>query len=167
MPDPIRIIAWGNRGRCDDGVALVLAERLQERYAGDPDVCVQQYHQLGPELAADLGECRLAVFIDAHVRGDRPDVCLEEVRPADEAALQTHHCPPPVLLALAQSMQFKLPPVSWLVTVRAYELGFGDALSEATAAGVAEAERRIVELIAAARSHHGERSHAEDGEKER
>ncbi|HOB74594.1 MAG TPA: hydrogenase maturation protease [Phycisphaerae bacterium] len=151
MPDPIRIIAWGNKGRCDDGVALVLAERLQERYAGDADVCVQQYHQLGPELAADLDACRLAIFIDAHVRPDRPDVCLETVEPADEATLQTHHCHPPVLLALARSMQFKLPPVSWLVAIRAYELGFGDSLSTATAAAMADAERRIVELIAAAK----------------
>lgn len=156
MSDPIRIIAWGNKGRCDDGVALILAERLQERYANDPDVCVQQYHQLGPELAADLGECRMAIFIDAHVRGGRPDVCVEEVKPADEAVFQTHHCHPPVLLALARSMRFKLPPVSWLVTVRAYELGFGDSLSEATAAGLSEAERRIMELIAAAKSGHAD-----------
>ncbi len=147
MADPIRIIAWGNRGRCDDGVALVLAERLQERFADDPDVSVQQYHQLGPELAADLNECRLVIFLDAHVREDSPEVCVERVEPVEAAACGPHHCHPPVLLAMAKSMQFKVPP-AWLVTVRGHCFEFGDSLSEATAAAMEKAEGIVLDLIA-------------------
>jgi len=152
MADPIRIIAWGNRGRCDDGVALVLAERLQRRFDGDPDVRVQQYHQLGPELAADLDECRMAIFIDAHVRPDSPEVCVEEVKPIESAAFQTHHCPPPVLLAMARSMQFNVPPAAWLVTVRAHVLDFGDSLSELTTAAMGRAEDAVLELVSSAKA---------------
>lgn len=154
MTDPIRIIAWGNRGRRDDGVALVLAERLQAQFAGDPHVCVQEYHQLGPEVAADLDRCRLAIFVDARVgEADRPDVCVEPVAPVEVAALGTHHCSPPVLLALAASMRFKVPPAC-LVTIRGYDMDFGDTLSPAAVAGVDEAERVVNELVASARAAH-------------
>jgi hydrogenase maturation protease len=146
MQDPIRIIAWGNRGRCDDGVALVLAERLQERFAEDPEVCIQQYHQLGPELVDDLAHCRLAIFLDAHVRSDSPDVCVERVEPVEPAALQTHHCPPPVLLALGRSMGLAVPD-AYLATMRGYCFEFGDSLSERTAAAMHEAEKRVLDMI--------------------
>lgn len=147
MPGPIRIIAWGNRGRGDDGVALVLAERLEGRFAGRSDVCVQQFHQLAPELAADLDDCRLAVFLDAHVRDDAPEVCVERVVPVHEAGFNTHHCDPPVLLALARSMGYKVPPECWLVTMRARCLDFGDSLSRAATAAMAEAEAVVMRLV--------------------
>jgi hydrogenase maturation protease len=147
VPGSARIIAWGNRGRSDDGVALVLAERLEVRFAGRADVCVQQFHQLAPELAADLDDCRLAVFVDAHVRDEVPEVCVERVTPVDAAAFNTHHCPPPVLLALARSMGYNVPAECWMVTIRAHCFDFGDTLSAATAAAMAEAEAVIVRLI--------------------
>jgi hydrogenase maturation protease len=151
MVNPIRIVAWGNRGRCDDGVALALAERLQERFSDDPDVCVQQYHQLGPELAADLNECRLVVFLDAHVREDWPEVCVERVEPVECAAFGTHHCHPPVLLAMAKSMQFKVPP-AWMVTMRGHCFEFGDTLSAATTAAMEQAERVVLDLVASGKA---------------
>ncbi|GMV96300.1 MAG: hydrogenase maturation protease [Phycisphaerae bacterium] len=150
MPEPIRIIAWGNRGRSDDGVALVLAERLAARFAGDPGVEVQQYHQLGPEVADDLGRCRLAVFLDAHVREDWDDVVVEPVRPSAGAAVFAHHFPPPLLLALARSINLRVPP-AWLVSIRGRCFEFGDGLSERTAGGLARAEQRVLELVADAR----------------
>ena len=150
MPGPIRIIAWGNRGRCDDGVALALAERLETRYAGRADVSVQQYHQLGPELAAELDDCRLAIFLDAHVRDDAPDVCVEQVSPAEQPAFETHHCHPPVLLALTRSLGYNIPPASWLVAIRGRCMDFGETLSEATAAAMAQAEGVVLRLVEAA-----------------
>lgn len=147
MPGPIRIIAWGNRGRCDDGVALALAERLEVRYAGRADVSVQQYHQLGPELAADLDDCRLAIFVDAHVRDDAPDLLIEQVVPVEQPAFETHHCHPPVLLALARSFGYNIPPVSWLVAIRGRCFEFGETLSEATTAALLRAEETIVRLV--------------------
>lgn len=144
MPGQVRIIAWGNLGRSDDGVALVLAERLEARFAGRPDVVVQQFHQLAPELAADLDGCRMAIFVDAHVRADAPDLCVERVTPVEVAAFNTHHCHPPVLLALAKSMGYNLPSECWLVAIRARCFDFGDALSPATTAAMEKAEAVIV-----------------------
>lgn len=151
MPEPIRIIAWGNRGRCDDGVALILAEKLEARFADDPEVSVQQYHQLGPELADDLGRCRLAIFIDAHVKPEWEDVAVEPVQPCDQAAIYAHHFPPPLLLALTRSVGAPLPPAH-LVSIRGRCFEFGDELSPAAQADVGRAEHIILDLITAARN---------------
>src|SRR5690606_27676016 len=137
-------------GRRDDGVALVLAERLEARYASDRDVIVQQYHQLGPEVAYDLCHSRRAIFIDADIRATGSDVHVERLTPAVPEAFNTHHCPPAVLLGLGESLGWKMPP-AYLVGVRAYDLSFGDDLSEATRDALARAEARVVELVNAAR----------------
>lgn len=144
---PIRIIAWGNRGRRDDGAALVLAERLEVHFAGRDDVVVQQYHQLGPELVDDLADCRQAIFIDASSRHDAGGVCIEPLVPmSTSAGLDTHHCPPDALLALAASLGLPVPE-AFLVDIRGHEWAFGDDLSEATARLVDEAERAILRFI--------------------
>ena len=150
LTGPIRIIAWGNRGRRDDGVALALAERLEVRYQGDPQVVVQQYHQLGPELADDLCRARRAIFIDADVRDNSPDVCVEPLSPVQPAGLDTHHCPPGVLLGLGRSLGWPMPP-AFLVCVKAHDLGFGDDLTPPTRAALDQAEARVVGLVDAVR----------------
>ncbi len=146
MSGPVRIIAWGNLGRRDDGVALALAARLGERYAGRPDVVVQEYHQLGPELVDDLGDCRLAIFVDAHVRADAGEVLCEPLRPAESGGLDTHHCPPDILLGLTIAMGLPAPE-SWLVGIRAHDMDFGDEFSPATHQAMLVAEARIIALI--------------------
>lgn len=146
MSEPIRIIAWGNRGRRDDGVALVLADRLQTCFAGSERVVIHQYHQLGPEVACDLDRCRLAIFIDADVRPDRPAVSIEPVTSATTSGLNTHHCKPSELLALAASMGFRTPP-ALLVAIPASDLNFGDELSPSTLGAMLQAEQQIIDII--------------------
>ncbi len=150
LTDPIRIIAWGNRGRRDDGVALALAERLEARYASDPQVVVQQFHQLGPELAEDLTQSRRAIFIDADIRQTSPDVSIEPLVAVRPSGLDTHHCPPDVLLGLGESLGWAMPPAV-LVCVKAHDLGFGDDLSPPTRSALEQAEDRVVGLVDAAR----------------
>ncbi|HON69284.1 MAG TPA: hydrogenase maturation protease, partial [Phycisphaerae bacterium] len=146
VSQPIRIIAWGNMGRRDDGSALVLAERLAERYAGVSDVVVQEYHQLGPELVDDLHHCRLAIFVDAHAHEDGADVTFGRLLPAQTGGLDTHHCPPDVLLGLTAAMHLNVPE-AWLVGIRGYDWDFGDILSERTRQAMLEAEEKIVALL--------------------
>lgn len=152
MNDPIRIIAWGNRGRRDDGVGLVLAERLAECYAGDDEVVIQEYHQLGPELVEDLGRCRLAIFVDACVdAGVDEKVRVEPVLPVSVGGIDTHHCPPGVLLGLGEALQLSLPKAI-LVKIRAHDLGFGDGLSRPATDALAIAESEIAVLVASHRA---------------
>jgi hydrogenase maturation protease len=149
-PQPIRIIAWGNVGRRDDGSALVLAERLSARYADAPDVVIQEYHQLGPELVDDLHHCRLAVFVDAHAYEEGADVTVQKVVPAQTGAMDTHHCSPDVLLGLTAAMQLHVPD-AWLIGIRGYEWDFGDTLSAPTQKAMLEAEQHVIQLVEQAR----------------
>jgi len=146
---PIRIIAWGNRGRQDDGSALLLAERLSRRYAcHGSDVIVQQYHQLGPELVHDLDNCRLVIFVDAHVtqQGDVPMV--EQLVPAESgAALDTHHCSPEWLLGLTAALGLFVPE-AMMIGIPGHQWEFGDELSEPTRRAIDRAEQFIEQIIA-------------------
>ncbi len=144
---PIRIIAWGNVGRRDDGAALVLADRLQQHYAHADDVVIQQYHQLGPELVEDLHRCRLAVFVDAHAHADGLAVTSQQVLPATAGGLDTHHCSPDALLGLVAALGLTVPP-AWLIGIRGNDWEFGDTLSPPTQEAVLEAERLAISLIA-------------------
>jgi Ni,Fe-hydrogenase maturation factor len=135
VAEPIRIIAWGNVGRRDDGSALVLADRLAERYAESPEVVVQQYHQLGPELVDDL-----------HCREEGADVTVERLVPATVGGLDTHHCAPDVLLGLTAAMRLNVPE-SWLVGIRGYDWEFGDTLTEPTRRAMLDAETQILPII--------------------
>jgi hydrogenase maturation protease len=146
MKSPILIIAWGNCGRCDDGVALVLAARLAARFVNDDTVEVETWHQLGPELAVDLNDCEIAIFIDAHVCPDRPDVVFERVQPAQSAALDTHRCGPGVLLRLCEVLSGNAPE-AYLLTIRAHDTGFGDTLSNGAAGAMRVAEKLLVDFV--------------------
>ncbi len=154
MTAPILIIAWGNDGRCDDGVALHLADRLAARYADEPAVEVRTYHQLGPEVAEELAGRRLVFFIDAHVQPDSADLLIEPVRPAASSSLPTHHCRPEVLFALADALRI-VHPEAFVVSIRAYGLDFGDQLTDCVRDTMLRAERWITRRIEQGRDPQG------------
>lgn len=146
MPAPaVRIVAWGNSGRRDDGVGLALATELALTYADDPQLAVSQHHQLGPELVEELQACRRAIFIDAHV-GRGKAVRIRRVEPGPLTLLSTHHCPPETLLSLGAALGMDMPE-SYVVSIRARELGLGDQLSEPAARDMAAAGEQVVRLI--------------------
>lgn len=150
VPAAVRIFAWGNRGRRDDGVGLALAEELQSLYAPDPQVSVQQYHQLGPEVVDELRACRLAVFVDARVGSPAAAVAVTRVRPAESGELASHHCSPEALLALGQALGLVMPE-TYLVSIHAQDVGYGDQLSEDTARAMCQARHAVANLIASRR----------------
>ncbi len=144
----ILIIAWGNRGRRDDGVGLVLAEQLEALYGQDDRVTVVAQHQLGPELVEELHSAQLTIFIDAHCRTEADDVLLELVEPDDRDGLDTHHCRPGQLLALAKCLGYHVP-LAVQIGIVARDMQFGEGLSAATEAAMNAARERIVDLIEA------------------
>lgn len=146
MMPRIRVIAWGNTGRRDDGVALALADRLTEYFAGDPRVQIEQCHQLSPELALDLHENTAVVFVDAHVREEGLDVEFEPIAPTGSSALDTHHCGPRALLRLCEVLSGAVPE-SYLLTIRAYDTRFGDGLSLQTNQAMLEAQELLTRFI--------------------
>ncbi len=147
MNKPIRIIAWGNDGRGDDGVALKLLDRLERIDWKLPDqLHFEAHHQLGPEVAVNISASRLVIFIDAHVDEDRPDLTWERVLPLRDGALDSHHCTPSVLLGLCDALNWPTPPCFQLA-MRAYCCNFGDQLSGQTRKLLARGERTVIAVI--------------------
>ncbi len=141
------VIAWGNDGRRDDGAGLALLERLGESAAiRDLDVQLEAHHQLGPEVASDLGAYHTVIFADAHVDPDLPPVFLETVKPVVVAALDSHHCSPATLLALCRALSWPTP-ACYQVGIRAYDCEFGDTLTSETSDLVDQAVQLVGDCL--------------------
>src|SRR5262245_41264787 len=89
VPDGVLVIGYGNTLRGEDGIGPAVAEEVAAR--GLPGVRVIVAHQLTPELAADIADARLVVFVDAAVSGER----VKAVQLAAEtSAVMTHAADP-------------------------------------------------------------------------
>jgi hydrogenase maturation protease len=120
----VLVIGYGNTLRGDDGIGPVVAEAVAEREL--PGVRALAVHQLTPELAADLAEARVAVFVDAAVGGEA--VRVMRLDASDTGEVMTHAADPRALLALAGAV-YGHAPEAWLVTAAGADFGFRDGLS--------------------------------------
>lgn len=132
------VIGYGNRLRGDDGVGWAATEALMHRR---PELAVQATHTLTPELAADIADAALVVFVDAR-HGDCPGhVHVDRVDREPEACPLTHGLSPAALVAYSERL-FDRRPQAFLVTVEADRFDFGMALSP-------DVEHAIPEVLAA------------------
>ena len=142
MAADILVIGYGNTLRGDDGIGPAVAEAVAA--LGLPGVRVIVAHQLAPELAADLADARLAVFVDAAV-GGKP-VTAVRIEPASAGAVMTHAADPRGLLALCATAYQKCPE-AWLVTAAGADFDFRDGLSPAGRENAREALGYVEYLI--------------------
>lgn len=143
------VIGYGSPLRGDDALGMRVAERLAAREL--PGTDVRALVQLTPELAADIAEARLAIFVDARAdAGDGAGVQIRTIEPAATGAagpLFAHVVEPEVLLALARALFGRCPP-AFLITAPAPECGLAEALSPAAQAFADQAARTIEGLVA-------------------
>jgi hypothetical protein len=89
---------------------------------------------LTPELAEVISRSDAVVFVDAGVNGT-DQVCLQPVAMEGSPKIEAHRSEPAALLKLADELFGNSPP-GWLLTIPAYDLGFGRQLSVRTQAGL-------------------------------
>jgi hydrogenase maturation protease len=139
------IFGYGNADRQDDGVAWhVLREVMRRNHLPVPDELDIEFHdadgqvdyvfdmQLTPEIADDLGKYDRVCFIDAHTGAVPEDVHFERVKPAYQRSPFTHHMTAATLLSIAETMHQTIPETI-LVSIRGYQFGFSQSLSDASA----------------------------------
>lgn len=141
MSGGVLVLGYGNTLRGDDGIGPAVAEEIAARRL--PGVRVLVVHQLTPDLAADLAEARLAVFIDAAAGGEA--VRAVRLDAAGAGDVMTHAADPRALLALTRAVYGRVPE-AWLVTAAGADFGFRDGLSPAGRAN-ADAAAECVERI--------------------
>jgi len=147
MNRPALIIGYGNRLRGDDGLGPAAAERIAEMVSPD-EAQVIIAHQLTPELAEDISEARLAVFIDASVEVAPGEIarCELEVAADEEAGPTTHHVSPRGLLITADAL-YGRSPEGVMFSVGAASLDFGEVLSEEVAAALPQLLAHVRETL--------------------
>jgi hypothetical protein len=112
---------------------------------GLPQVRVWTLHQLVPELAGELPEARLAVFIDARTGPSRKRVTMERLSPSADLEGFGHWADPGALLTLASV--YGRAPAAVLVSVVGEDFGLGEGLSEFADTNARRALRLVQHLI--------------------
>ncbi len=129
------VIGYGNTLRGDDGAGPYVARKVGERR---PDIRAVEAHQLTPEMAVDLSEADLAVFVDA--RAEAPERGVEVAAAAEsDGGASSHHVSPGTLRAMARTL-FGRAPRAFVVSLPAYSFDFADELTP----GAREASDRAV-----------------------
>ena len=151
------ILGFGNTLRRDDGAGAVAARRLaaDARFAGD-DVEVRECYQLLPEMALDLAEATLVVFVDADARGlpgsievhaiDPQTAARDDADARGEPGASSHHVGGGELVALAATLTGRAP-MAVAIGIGVADLELGEGLSppvEAALPTVADIVARLV-----------------------
>lgn len=102
------IIGYGNPLREDDGIGWRAAE-LVKCQIGPGAAKVVECHQLTPELALEIEQASMVIFLDAAI--DRAPACIALMQISPETRRGcSHQITPCELLALAN----QTPPAYWL-----------------------------------------------------
>ena len=140
----ILVIGYGNDLRGDDGIGVRVAEIVAGWHL--PEVRSRSLHQLTPELAADLTEVDLVIFVDACPTLDADTVERYSLKPLDSTELRSHFSDPRAILSLTQAIYGKCPQ-AWWVIVPGVNFQLGDRLSSIAERGVSQALIQIKNLI--------------------
>lgn len=142
--ETILVIGYGNELRCDDGIGSHVAEDIAA--SNYPGVRVRTVFQLMPELAAEVAEARMVIFVDALAGSSSSAVELALVEAKQITDWCTHSADPRTLLALTRIVYGRTPEAWWL-TVPGWNFGLGEGLSSAAEKGVRQAVAHIKKLI--------------------
>jgi hydrogenase maturation protease len=141
------VIGYGNPLRGDDGLGWHAAAAL----AADPrmgDACVLQCHQLTPELAVDVLEASIVIFVDAREVCAAADlgVQVHQVSPRHGPGAWTHHTTPEALLDIARELGGRSTP-ALVVTAPAWSVDTSDELSPRAEAQLTHLVEQIAHLV--------------------
>ncbi|MGQ9518543.1 MAG: hydrogenase maturation protease [Candidatus Fervidibacter sp.] len=145
MPKAL-IIGYGNILRGDDGVGWAVAERLKGLLLQE-SVTVQTNIQLTPEMAVDLSEVELVVFIDAQANEPAGAVTCQPVEPLTVSSPSfSHHLTAATLLSLALHL-FGKAPKAYLVSINGANFEYREGLSPPVQNAVLKAIKTVLNLL--------------------
>lgn len=144
---PALLLACGNCLRQDDGVGLKIAEAAEQLFPASR-LRIVAGQQFTVEMAADLAETELAVFVDACVGDDPGAIRVFRVQARAEK-VESHELDPATLLALAETICGHVPAHAFAITIGAGRLGFGEDLSGRLRQAIPRALRLLTNLLSA------------------
>lgn len=142
---PALLLACGNSLRQDDAVGLRIAEAA-EHLVPATQLRVVAAQQFTPEMAAEMAETELVIFVDADA-ADEPGAIRVTPVAASTQPPDTHHLDPPALLALAASVCGHAPAHAFALTVGASHFCYGEEISGPLRQAVRKAVRLVTSLV--------------------
>ncbi len=131
MPKPkILIYGYGNPGRQDDGLGVLLTDMVEEwkTQNGFETIETDSNYQLNIEDAANIAEKDIVIFADASQENiDSIDFTI--VEPSAEVNFTMHTCSPSFVLHLCKDIYDKIPQ-TFLLHIKGYEWELKEELTE-------------------------------------
>jgi len=143
----ILIYGYGNPGRQDDGLGILLTEKLEEWATknGHDFLDFDSNYQLNIEDALEISEYDLVIFADASIE-DLSDYAITRVEPCQKTEFTMHAMTPAFVLHLCQSLYNKYPK-TFLMHLKGYEFDFLGKLTDQAKENLNGAFKFFVELF--------------------
>ncbi len=122
----VLIYGFGNPGRQDDGVGVVLTNLLEKE--GFDHVDIDYNYQLNIEDALTISEYDAVIFVDASLDAE-PPFDFYRISAKDDITFTTHSLSPESVLALCSDVYHKIPE-AYVLAVRGYEWEFVEKMSQ-------------------------------------
>jgi len=122
--DKVLIYGYGNPGRQDDGLGIMLVDHM-EQWATNTDVrhvSFDSNYQLNIEDASLIKDFDIVVFVDASIE-EIDAVRLTNVVPSQKTEFTMHAMAPEFILHLCQTLYNKYP-VTYLLHIKGYQFNF-------------------------------------------
>jgi len=147
---PILSFTYGNPARGDDGLGPTMFELLEKnKHECDEldNVDLLTDFQLQIEHAVDLDQRECALFIDASVSAAAPYE-FNQIQAQRDNSYTTHAMSPVAVLDVYQQINQCEPPPSYMLTIRGYEFGLGQPLTEQAKHNLRQGYEFINKLLA-------------------
>jgi len=143
----ILIYGYGNPGRQDDGLGILLAGQMEE-WAQKNDlnfISFDSNYQLNIEDALTISAYDMVIFADASVE-EISDFMIDKVEPQQKTEFTMHAMSPDFVLHLCQSLYNKYPQV-YLLHIKGYEFEFMEPLTEKARQNLEMSRRFLVDIL--------------------
>ncbi|MFW6226572.1 MAG: hydrogenase maturation protease [Bacteroidota bacterium] len=129
MAPKILIYGYGNPGRQDDSLGIMLTEELEKwcKEKNLTNVKTDMNYQLNIEDVITVSQSEIVFFVDAS-REAIGAYKISEVVPTDKVNFTMHEVSPGYIIELCNNF-YGYAPQSWLLQIKGYEWNFMEPLS--------------------------------------
>jgi hydrogenase maturation protease len=144
------IIGYGNPLRSDDGIGWRIVQELRSRVDASR-IEVIECQQLAPEMAEQIRNAGLIIFVDAGVEGSPGEWRHQRLRAGGSSNAFSHGPTPDALLALGADL-YGAAPEAHLFTVSGSSFRYGESFSPEVTQVFPRVVAEIEELLRASGS---------------
>jgi hydrogenase maturation protease len=140
------IVGYGNTLRSDDGAGQIVADRIATWNLSN--VRSLAVHQLTPELAEDIANTDIVIFVDAVISSKQNSEKIEiQMLEGDRNYLNSGHTENPRSLLYLSKIVYNKSPLAYWILIPAINFEFGEEISSLTQLGITQTLQAIAEII--------------------